>query len=155
MPPSRVRPPLRRAPGASTRPAVTPTDRVADDGGFTVVEALVSLVLLAVVGTAATTAVVAATKTSKNSNDRVNAANLAQQDLQAARALRYPAYPAAVSARSVVIGKTSYTVTRTVSTPCPATINYTSNPFMTVTSTVTWKPATPTQTVVMTTELAC
>ena len=155
MPPSRVRPPLRRAPGASTRHTVAPNDCADNDSGFTVVEALVSLVLLAVIGTAATTAVVAATKTSKNSNDRVNAANLAQQDLQAARALRYPDYPAAVGARQIQVGNTTYSVTRAVSTPCPATINYSTNPYMTVTSTVTWKPATPAQTVVMTSELAC
>ena len=64
------------------------------------------------------------------------------------------------------VGNTTYTVTRTVSsvtlpagtvsaTACPTTLNYTTNPYMTVTSTVTWPPATSTTRVVMSTELAC
>ncbi|SHH61744.1 Type II secretory pathway, pseudopilin PulG [Jatrophihabitans endophyticus] len=150
MPPTRVLPPLRRV-------------EAGDDGGFTVVEALVAFVLLAVVSAAAIVAIANTTKTSKRSTDRVTAANLVQQDLQAARALRYPNYPAARSATTVV-GTTSYTLTRSVSatTPagatigaCPATPDFTNRPYMVVTTTVTWPPAGTADRVSAATELAC
>lgn len=145
MPPW-VRPPLHQ-----TRDAKHPTG----DAGFTVLEALVSFILLAVVGASAVTAVVSATSTSKNSSDRSIAANLAQNDEQAAQSLHYPSYPAAIAAKSVTVGTTNYTVTRTVASVCPATPNYDTNPFMTVTTTVTWPPGGATQKVVMAQELAC
>ncbi|WP_375488676.1 hypothetical protein [uncultured Jatrophihabitans sp.] len=118
-------------------------------------EALVSFTLLAVVGAASVTASVNVTSTSNNSGNRVAAANLAQQDQQAAQALRYPTYPAAIAARSVVVGSTTYTVTRTVTGSCPLPPNYDTNPYMTVKSIVTWPPASTARTVTMAQELAC
>lgn len=151
MPPTRVRPPLRRV------------DR-GDDSGFTVVEALVCFVMLAVVAAWSGVAIYDATTTSKTSTDRIAATNLAQQDLQSARALRYPTYPQARAATSTTVEGTKYTVTRSVTWTkpdgttigtCPTTPDFTARPFMVVTTTVTWPPAGTDQTVVASTEIAC
>lgn len=151
MPPTRVRPRLRRV------------DR-SDDRGFTTLEALVAFTLLATVAAASVTATVSATKSSKSSTDRVTAANLAQRDLQSARALRFPSYPTASGPTAVPVNGTTYTVTRSVTTKlsdgtaigaCPAKPNFTTRPYMIVTTSVTWQPATTANTVTMATELAC
>ncbi len=122
------------------------------DRGFTVIEALVSFVLLALVGASATSAIVATMRTSNTTRDRVTAANIAQQDIQDARSLRYPNYPAGVAAHTVTVGNKSFTVSRSVTTPCPATWIPDSPPMQVVT-TVTWRDGkTP---VTIGTEIAC
>jgi type II secretory pathway pseudopilin PulG len=126
-----------------------------DDAGFTVLEALVSFALFAVIGGSSVTAIVNANTTSKDSSDRVNAADLAAQDLQQARTLDYPNYPTSVAAHSVIVGNTTYTVTRSVPSPCPTTSNFNSQTTMLVTTTVTWAPVNAANTVVMATEIAC
>jgi type II secretory pathway pseudopilin PulG len=146
MPSMRVRPPLHRDPAENT---------FADDAGFTVIECLVSFILLAIVSASAVFAIVEATATDKNSSDRTVAQNLAQSDENAAQALRYPTYPAAITGKTIKVGTTNYTVTRTVSSACPMPPSYDTNPFMTVTTTVTWPPAGTNQRVVMAQELAC
>jgi type II secretory pathway pseudopilin PulG len=125
-----------------------------DDGGFTVIEALVSFIVLAIVGVSATLGLVQGNTVSKRSSDRVNAVNLAQQDIQDARGLQPPTYPAAQTKTSV-LGSTNYTVTRSVSNVCPVTPDLTNHPYMRVTTTVTWPPAATVNQVSLATEIAC
>ena len=106
-----------------------------NDGGFTVVEVVVSLVLFVIVAAAATSAIVNALATSNTTNNRVTATGLAQQALAQARADQ----AAVIATHDLTSVSGPYTVTRTALVPvnvngevCPA------GDTISVTVVVTW-----------------
>jgi type II secretory pathway pseudopilin PulG len=137
----------------ASRAAVDGDGPIARDGGFTILEALVSITLFAILAGASTTVIATAIGTNNTAQDRVTAANLAQADIQRARALQYPSYPAAVPAHVVMVGTKKFTVARTISTTCPALWTPGQPTSMQVTTTVTW-PGSPSS-VAVATEISC
>jgi prepilin-type N-terminal cleavage/methylation domain-containing protein len=84
------------------------------DGGFTLLEVIVSFVLFAIVAAGATTGIVAALNASHSSQQRVDASNLGQQDLALAlAAYRSGTMPQASTYTSGVTNE-QFTITRTV-----------------------------------------
>lgn len=97
-----------------------------DDGGFAIVEIIVSMIIFAIIATGATLAIMGGMKAGTGNQNRVSTSNIAQQAIEKAEqtdkaTLASATYPASA-------GKQNFTVTRTVSytpagsTSCPATI---------------------------------
>lgn len=99
------------------------------DGGFTVLEVVVSFVLFAVVSTAATTAVVNATKTSHGTQQRVQAAGLAQQDIAQSVAAYQTGTMPKNTTYTAAAGAESFAVTREVAFVGSATACTSGNAF--------------------------
>ena len=100
---------------------------VHEDGGFTLVEALVSLTIFVIVAAAAALAIVTGITGNNASSDRVGAAQVAQQESDRARAMSKDALTATPLATSTATrGSKQYTVQRTVSyiggTSCPTAL---------------------------------
>ena len=128
------------------------------DGGFSLLEVVVSFALFAIVAAAATAAVANSIRTSDSTAQRVEATQIAQQDIEKARALK----PAQISVTGyplvVTAGARSFTVTRTINystgSSCPSTRVAGSEYYLNVTDVVTWSGDT-TRSVRMDTVLAC
>jgi prepilin-type N-terminal cleavage/methylation domain-containing protein len=98
-----------------------------EDGGFTLVEALVSLTIFVIVAAAAALAIVTGISGNNASSDRVGAAQVAQQESDRARAMSKDVLTATPVATSTATrGSKQYTVQRTVSyiggTSCPTAL---------------------------------
>jgi len=102
--------------GYRTRPQHT-------DGGFTLLEVVVSFTIFAIIASAAVVAIVNGIKVSDYTSDRVQAANVAQAVLQQAQANPSGVIATPTPAPSITsVGGKSFVVARTASVPagCPA-----------------------------------
>lgn len=109
------------------------------DGGFTLLEVVVSFVIFAIVSTAAVLAIANGMQTSGYTSDRIQAANVAQAALQQARA-----NPSAViatptpTASTTSVGNNVYTVRRSATVPTAGGTSCPAGSAMPVTVVVTW-----------------
>lgn len=93
------------------------------DAGFTLTEVLVSLALLVIVAVATAALVLNLIKASRSTQLRVTATNLAQQDLQQMRSKNNADHESEIDSatRTIAVGNSSYTLTRTVTICTPST----------------------------------
>lgn len=142
---------------------------VENDGGFTMIEAIVSFGIFAVVIAAAVLAIVAGIKTSNGNRDRVVAANVAQQELARAQVMPTASLTAAPTATSTsTVGQEPYTIVRKVdyakvagtaaatasALACPTAVSTGTAYWMHIAVTVTW-PGANGRSVQMDTVRAC
>lgn len=141
--------------------STSPSDVPVGDGGFILIEALVSMIIFAIIATGAGAAIIGGLSATTVTNARVATANVAQQAIQQAQnqsAATLAAQPTTTS--TVTAGSASYTVTRTItysptsSTGCPAAIESGTPHAMVVHVTVTGT-GTVSRTVSMDTVIAC
>jgi type II secretory pathway pseudopilin PulG len=116
MPASRVTARLAARLGALR----TGSDTSDADGGFILVEAIVSMVIFAIVAAGATTAVIGGIQGSSVTQTRVSTANIAQQAVQQAEAMPKASLAATpIVTSTATAGNAKYTVTRTVQFATP------------------------------------
>jgi prepilin-type N-terminal cleavage/methylation domain-containing protein len=83
------------------------------DGGFTLLEVIVSMVVFSVVVTGALAVLLKTTQVAGSNTRRVVAANLATKQIEAARSQTALQIPDGLVSRTEVVGKTTYTVNQT------------------------------------------